>query len=152
LHKRLDLNIFVLMTETIMQSKPHHGRNIKRIREILGVKQEALALTLGNDWTQRRISLLEQKEEVEDSVLEEIAAALKISPDAIKGFNEDTAVNVVANTFNNNSHDQSTFNALNIQPTFNPIDKIIQLYDEKIALYERMLKDKEEMIERLGKG
>nr|MCU0403982.1 helix-turn-helix domain-containing protein [Chitinophagaceae bacterium] len=77
------------MNDTNLQHKAHHGRNIKRIREILGIKQEALALTLGSDWTQRRISLLEQKEEVEDNVLEEIAAALKISPDAIKGFNED---------------------------------------------------------------
>jgi hypothetical protein len=31
----------------------------------------------------------------------------------------------------------------------NPIDKIIALYDEKIALYERILKDKEVMIEEL---
>jgi hypothetical protein len=38
---------------------------------------------------------------------------------------------------------------LNLNPTFNPVDKIIQLYDEKIALYERMLKDKTDMIEKL---
>ena len=137
------------MTETTMHSKPHHGRNIKRIREILGVKQEALALTLGSDWTQRRISLLEQKEEVEEKILEEIAAALRVTSDAIKGFNEDAAISIVANTFTSN--DTSTLNGINPYCTFNPIDKIIQLYDEKIALYERMLKDKEEMIERLGK-
>ena len=33
--------------------------------------------------------------------------------------------------------------------TFNPIDKIVQLYDEKITLYKRMLKDKCDMIEKL---
>jgi hypothetical protein len=36
-------------------------------------------------------------------------------------------------------------------PTFNPIDKIVQLYDEKIALYERMLKEKNELWEKLTK-
>lgn len=133
------------MTHTDMP-KPHHGRNIKRIREILGIKQEALAIELGNDWTQRRISLLEQKEEVEQDILDEVAKALKVPIDAIRGFDEEAAVNIVANTFNNNSHDHSTFNALNIYPSFNPIDKIVQLYEEKVALYERMLKDKEEII------
>lgn len=127
--------------------KPHHGRNIKRIREILGVKQEALAITLGNDWTQRRISLLEQKEEVDESIIDEIATALKISPEAIKSFNEDAAINIIGNTVTN--HDNSS--VFNYYPTFNPIDKIVELYDEKIALYERMLKDKEQMLEQLQK-
>jgi transcriptional regulator with XRE-family HTH domain len=127
--------------------KPHHGRNIKRIREILGVKQEALAITLGNDWTQRRISLLEQKEEVDESIIDEIATALKVSPEAIKSFNEDAAINIIGNTVTN--HDNSS--VFNYYPTFNPIDKIVELYDEKIALYERMLKDKEQMLEQLQK-
>ncbi|WP_373521462.1 hypothetical protein [Aquiflexum sp.] len=30
-----------------------------------------------------------------------------------------------------------------------PVDKIIQLHEEKIALYERMLKEKDEMMGRL---
>jgi transcriptional regulator with XRE-family HTH domain len=145
------------MNDTYFQHKAHHGRNIKRIREILGIKQEALALTLGNDWTQRRISLLEQKEEVEDHIIEEISAALKISAEAIKKFNDESAINIVSNSFSD-FHDHSVASAMNYQCNFNPIDKIIQLfeekeklYQEKIELYERMLKDKEEMIERLGK-
>lgn len=39
-------------------------------------------------------------------------------------------------------------NSLNIQ-NFNPVEKIIQLHDEKIALYESMLKEKDEMMVRL---
>ena len=34
---------------------------------------------------------------------------------------------------------------------FQPIDKLIQLHEEKIALYERMLKEKDEMMGRLEK-
>ena len=38
----------------------HEGKNIKRIREILGIKQDALAIELG--LSQQAISQLEQKE------------------------------------------------------------------------------------------
>jgi len=133
------------MTET----KPHHGRNIKRFREWAGIKQDALAAEL--NWSQQKVSLLEQKEEIEDDVLEEVAKILKVPVDAIKKLDDATAVNIISNTFNNNSHDSSSFysSAINYQPSFNPIDKVVQLYDEKIALYERMLKDKSDMIERL---
>ncbi len=37
----------------------HEGRNVKRIREILGIKQDALAFELG--LSQQAISQLEQK-------------------------------------------------------------------------------------------
>ncbi len=32
--------------ETQMNKKIHHGRNIKRLREMLGIKQEAIAMGL----------------------------------------------------------------------------------------------------------
>lgn len=44
--------------------KVHEGRNIKRFREMLGVKQEALATSLGDDWSQKKISLLETKVQI----------------------------------------------------------------------------------------
>jgi hypothetical protein len=40
---------------------------------------------------------------------------------------------------------------INYNPSFHPIDKIVQLHEEKIALYERMLKEKDEMMARLEK-
>lgn len=47
----------------------HQGRNVKRFREMLGIKQEALAYELGEDWNQKKISLLEQKEEIEEQAV-----------------------------------------------------------------------------------
>jgi hypothetical protein len=41
------------MTTTDMPNKVHEGRNVKRFREMLGIKQEALATELGEDWTQK---------------------------------------------------------------------------------------------------
>lgn len=118
----------------------HLGRNIKRIRELLGVKQDALAITLGSDWNQQRISYLEAKGDIDTPLLEEVAKALKVTPDAIRNFNEEGAMNIITNTFS--SHDNSTLHAINYQPTFNPIDKVVELY-------ERMLKEKDAIIEKL---
>jgi len=127
------------------EKKIHQGRNVKRFREMLGMKQEALAAELGEDWTQKKVSLLEAKEEIEPELLEQVAKALKVPSEAIKNFDEEIAVNIISNTFN----DHAIGYARTYTPTFNPIDKVVQLYDEKIALYERMIKDKTEMIEKL---
>ncbi|HFK5583639.1 TPA: helix-turn-helix domain-containing protein [Elizabethkingia anophelis] len=129
------------MIHTDMPNKKiHQGRNIKRFREMLGIKQEALAFELGEDWNQKKISLLEQKESVEKDILEQVAKILKVPTEAIENFDEEQAVNIISNTFTSN--DTSTLNAINIQPTFNPLDKMVELY-------ERMLQQQKEMIEKL---
>jgi len=66
-----------------MSDKIHHGRNIKRFREMMGIKQEALAFELGEDWSQKKISLLEQKEEVEESLIRQVAEILKVPAEAM---------------------------------------------------------------------
>ncbi|SHM60511.1 helix-turn-helix domain-containing protein [Flavobacterium chilense] len=128
-----------------MEQKIHQGRNVKRFREMLGIKQEALAYDLGEDWNQKKISILEQKEIIEDNLLKQISSSLRIPVEAFKNFDEDNAVNVIANTFGDNAcvgNPNSTFN-------FNPIEEIKKLHEEKIALFERMLKEKDEMMTRL---
>ncbi|WP_439484101.1 helix-turn-helix transcriptional regulator [Cyclobacterium plantarum] len=126
-----------------MPGKIHQGRNIKRFREMLGIKQEALAHELGADWSQKKISLLEQKETVEEAILAQVSEILKIPVEAIQNFDEEQAITVISSTFNDNS--AVVYN----NPVFNPMDNIIKLHEEKIALYERMLKEKDEMMVRL---
>lgn len=131
-----------MTTQTTMPNhKVHEGRNIKRFREMLGMKQDALAFELGEDWSQKKISLLEAKETIDMPLLQQIAAVLKIPVEAIQNFDEEQAVNVIANTFTNSDSAVGFIITNN-----NPIDKIIQLHEEKIALYERMLKEKDEMM------
>ncbi|RXJ51506.1 helix-turn-helix domain-containing protein [Gelidibacter gilvus] len=129
-----------------MEQKIHQGRNIKRFREMLGIKQEALAYELGEDWNQKKISILEQKNQIETPLLEQISEVLKIPVEAFQNFDEEQAVNIISNTFTDFKDGAS---AINIKPVFNPIEQIIKLHDEKIALYERMLKEKDEMMARL---
>ncbi|WP_407479190.1 helix-turn-helix domain-containing protein [Elizabethkingia anophelis] len=127
-----------------MEHKIHQGRNVKRFREMLGIKQEALAFDIGGDWNQKKVSLLEQKEVIEDALLQQIAEVLKIPVEAIQNFDEEQAINIISSTFNDNAIGVIVNNN-------NPVDKIIQLHEEKIALYERMLKEKDEMMTRLEK-
>jgi len=135
------------MTEQLHPRKIHHGKNIKRFREMLGIKQDTLAYELGEDWNQQKILLLEQKEKVAPTILHQVAQILKIPVAAFENFDEEQAVNIIANTFGDNCIGYQK----NENPIFHPVENIIKLHDEKIALYERMLKEKEEMILRLEK-
>lgn len=134
--------------------KPKHiGRNISRIRELRDMKQEALAYALGI--SQQTISAIENSETIDDTRLTEIAKALDVTVEAIKNYSDDMVFNIMNNTFTNTSHDNSTINSVNIQPTFNPLDKVVELYEEKEKLYERLIqaeKDKVEYLEKIIKG
>lgn len=128
-------------TDTVIMPKVHQGRNIKRFRDILGVKQETLAAKL--EMTQQAFSKLEQKEQIDEKTLSKVAEALEIPVEAIKNLTDEVAVNIIAN----NCHDNSA--SFNYYPTFNPIDKVVELYErmlkteqEKVRLLQEALKDK----------
>lgn len=125
----------------------HEGHNVKRFREMLGIKQEALALDLGKEWNQKKISLLEQREHIEPGLLQQISEILKVPMDAIKNFDEEQAVNIIANTFNDNA----ILNGINYNLTFNPIDKWIEAMEENKKLYEALLKSEREKTAMLEK-
>ncbi|RWX00256.1 helix-turn-helix domain-containing protein [Flavobacterium cerinum] len=124
----------------------HIGRKISRIRELRDMKQEALALALGTN--QQAISAMENSETIDDEKLIEVARALGVTVEAIKNFSEEAAINYF-NNFNDSS--EGTFNN---HCTFNPIDKVVELFESKEKLYERLLqaeKDKVAYLEKLMK-
>lgn len=131
-----------------MEKTIHQGKNVKRFREMLGIKQEALAFELGDDWNQKKISLLEQKEVIESEILGKVAKALKVPAEAILNFDEEAAIVNIQNNYEGaNSGSGTIGNNLNYHNcTFNPIDKIIELYEalvkserEKIDLMQKIL-------------
>jgi transcriptional regulator with XRE-family HTH domain len=133
-----------------MEQKIHQGRNVKRFREMLNIKQEALAYDLGEDWNQKKISMLEQKDVIEDSLLKQISAVLKIPVEAFQNFDEEQAVNVIANTYSfQDFKDNAVASGFSYQPSFNPVDKVIELYErlvqaekDKVEYLEKLLKEK----------
>lgn len=118
-------------------AKPSHiGRKISKIRELRGMKQEALAIAIGV--SQQTISNIENSEEVEEEVLLKIAEALEVTAEGIKNFTEEAVFNNI-----NNFHDNA------IQNNFNPIEKVVELYErlltsekEKFEYLEKLFKDK----------
>ena len=120
----------------MIMPKVHQGRNIRRFRDILGVKQEALAFEL--NISQQAVSKLEQKEIIDDETLNKVAGVLRIPVEALKNMTDDAAVNIVANTF----HNDSSAYVIHYKCDFNPIDKVVELY-------ERMLKAEQEKVSLL---
>jgi len=129
--------------ETEARKRPIHlGDHVRRMRTALGVKQSTLASELGT--TQQNISRIEQEEEVDKSTLDKIAKALGVTSEDIEKFSEEGAMLNVQNNYEGSS---SNYSGLH-QCTFNPIEKVVELYDallkaerEKNELLERMLKN-----------
>ncbi|MFI5139567.1 MAG: helix-turn-helix domain-containing protein [Sphingobacteriales bacterium] len=128
------------MEASTKPTNTHIGRKISRIRELRGIKQETMASELGV--SQQTVSRMEQSDVLEDDVLEKVAKILGVQPDAIKNFSEEAVFNYF-NTFNDSS------SGFNYHCTFNPIEKIVELYNEKVALLERMLQAEKEKNELL---
>ncbi|PAM94378.1 transcriptional regulator [Flavobacterium sp. IR1] len=131
-----------------MEQKIHQGRNVKRFREMLGIKQEALAFDLGEEWNQKKISMLEQKDVIEDNLLKKISDALRIPVEAFQNFDEEAAINIISNTFDNgaflNTGNTATFN-------INAIEKWLESLEEIKRLNVELLKAKDEHIKALEK-
>lgn len=106
------------------------------------MKQEALAFAIGT--SQQSISSIEGSENVDEEKLKAIAEALGVSAEAIKNYSDDAVINYF-NTFND-TVSSSNFGANNTC-TFNPLDKVVELY-ERLVQAE---KDKVEYLEKLFK-
>jgi transcriptional regulator with XRE-family HTH domain len=101
-----------------------------------GVKQEALAADLGI--SQQEVSKIEQQEEIEEEMLSQIACVLGISPEVIRDFDVEKAIYNI-NNIRDNTFEQG---ATSIAQQFNPIEKIIELY-------ERLLQSEREKVDLL---
>lgn len=135
-----------------MNKTIHQGKNVKRFREMLGIKQEALANMLGDDWNQQKISLLEQKEQIDDPLMEQIAQQLKVPANAIKTFDEEMAIFNIQNNFEGSNTGATGVYTNNNNCTFNPLEKYIESVEANKVLYERLLqaeKEKNELLEKM---
>lgn len=157
----------MIVSSRIKQS--HHGRNLKRFREMLGIKQEALAFELGDEWSQKRVSLLEQKEIIPRKIVEHIAGVLQVPAKAILDFDEETAIQNLRNHYEN----IPVFPEEAVQPepeikpeskipiptqhnpafptSFNPLEKWVAALEENEKLYERLLRSEQEKVQLLQK-
>ena len=75
--------------------KKHLGRNISRIREMKGMKQETLAEILGI--SQQKMSVIENTADLDDTKLNDIAKALDVPTQAIKEYSDERMINIISN-------------------------------------------------------
>ena len=128
-------------------TKPNHiGRKISRIRELKDMKQEALAQALGI--SQQTVSAIENSETIDDEKLIEVAKALGVSVEAIKNFTEENMINYFNSFYDNSSTQGNSFNQ-GMYATFNPLDKVVELFErlvqaekDKVEFLEKLLKEK----------
>lgn len=125
------------------------------------VKQEALADAMGV--SQQKISLLEQKEQIDRAQMEEIAKALNIPAELIEHYDAEASISIIANHFT--SQDTSTLHgnangsgSKNDNCTFNPLDEMLKaveenrrMHEENKQLYEQLLKAEREKVALLEK-
>lgn len=106
----------------------HHGNNLKRTREIIGLKQLALAEDCG--WSQQKMSQLENSEEIDEDTLKLVAEKLGVTPEFIKNFNEEKTIYNIQN--NNIFHDQAVNSSQHNKPhiEYHPVDKLILLLEK----------------------
>lgn len=113
----------------------HIGHNIKRIREIQGIKQEAFGQLCRSKYSQQRISDFENMVALDEPLLDELAAALGVTSEFVKSFKDENVIYNIqhnSNTFNDNAIDQS--HSQHTQPTFNNdgSDKLLALLEKFI--------------------
>ncbi len=130
-------------------TKPNHiGSKIARIRELRGMKQETLAEELGI--SQQSVSSIEKSETLEEEKLESVAKILGVTKEAIENFSEENVINYFNNIYDNDfSHSTG---ALAQNSIFNPLERLIESYEENKKLYERLVqaeKDKVVYLEKL---
>lgn len=128
-------------------SKPSHiGRKISRIRELKDMKQEALAQALGT--SQQTVSAIENSETIDDEKLSQVAKALGVSVEAIKNFTDENMISYFNNFYDNSCNGANGMFHANYC-NFNPLDKVVELYErmiqaekEKVEYLEKLLKEK----------
>src|SRR5882672_8398413 len=130
--------------------KAHLGRNVRHFRLESNLSQEAFADMLGAPWSQKKVSQLENKTDIEAEVLEEIARVLKVSAEEIKEYIEAPVVNNIQNNYDSSTGNQAPVGP-NYNCTFNPLDKLIEAHEEIKKLNAALLKEKDDKIALLNR-
>lgn len=112
--------------EAAAVNRCHHGANVRRWREWRGIQQGEFAEKLGI--AQPTLSIYEKKAKLDEELLAKIAKELNVPVEAITEMEEGATVNIFSGTWSDHANA-----AVNYQPTFNSLEKIIELYDKMLA-------------------
>lgn len=130
------INEVNLMMNGMVVNAESIGYKIRRVRELRGFKQEVFALALGI--SQAGVSNIEKSIEVDDRTLRKIAEVIGVSTDAIKHFNEEALIVLMKSMDTYVLQYKHQF-----QFSFNPLDKVVELYERLLQSQMQLLEMKE---------
>ena len=141
-------------TENIKTKNVHQGANVRKLRQLVGMKQTTFGEMLGMN--QQSVSRLEQKRVLEEDTLFKVANILHVAPDIIRNLEENpTSIVIENNTFQTGSSNVGVVEQdQNIENQIHPVNQLMALNKEQASLYERMLtieKEKNALLEKLLK-
>jgi hypothetical protein len=135
----------------------HQGRNVRRYRLLLQLKQEMLIERLGKNWHLRKLSVAENSETIEPDQLEELASALGVPVQLLESTDDENVMVSIQNFHDHsnaapgNAVNSSTVNHFNdasqeIQELKKNLEKAME---EKDKLYRDLLQEKDSKIKLL---
>lgn len=119
------------------------GNKVRRIREISGMKQFTLAEKC--NWSQQKMSKIENSETIDEEDLAAIAKNLGVTPDFIKNFRDEKAVYNIMNAYD------SSENSENYQPVINNIG-LTENLEKLLKKYLHDEQQKYQSFSELGKA
>lgn len=107
----------------------HLGRKIERVRRLRGMTQTELGEALGI--SKQAVSKMEQAEKIESDKIKEVAEALGVTEDGLRGYNEERVLYNIINFYEGSGVSSSSISANNIETLNNfPIEKTIELFEK----------------------
>lgn len=111
------------------ERKIKQGEIVAKLRRMQGIKQEALGKMCPSNFSQQKISDLENQFVIEEPTLEELAAALGVTIEFIKNFNDD---NAIYNIQHNHDFKDHAVAHQNHQPIFNETSKLTSILEKLV--------------------
>lgn len=132
----------------------HHGHNVKRLRNMALLSQKQLGERAG--FTQQAVCHYEQKEKLDEDILQRLAKGLGVSVDLLNEMEDEKplAFYIENNTFGNSNFTGNFINTLE-NPEDNALkmalEKLENAYQSKQKQYEISLDAYKQMVELLKK-
>lgn len=126
------------------------GKNIKQIREILGMSRTEVALRA--DMSAGTLAKIEQGMSVDDKILDKIAAAMEVPTELLRNYDHENTVNYIIsnNTFEGEA-DALIGSKNDDNRIFNPIEKVTELYERLLEEQKKnMQREIDELRKKLG--
>lgn len=140
-------------TENIKTRNVHQGANVRKLRQLVGMKQTTFGDLMGMN--QQAVSRLEQKKVLDEDTLFKVANILHVAPEIIQKLEENpTSIVIENNTFQSGSSNVGVVENQRDNIVNHPADQLMVLSKEQASLYERMLtieKEKNALLETLLK-